>query len=203
MSSYDYPGREQGGWTASDLGILSFIDAPIGFALGLAGSVPFFTFLAVLPRGRRATQIASRRADLAVLGQFLPRGRCWRILHLFDLVVFGSILEELVYRGFFVYLLGGLIGNVVVALSIGLALCLCLHLYQGVHRLGRHVAFYVIVVTLLYSPLGLGGAIGFHIGCNFLYTMNLKSVMRYYCSHRNDRGRVEPAQVEERPATSP
>jgi hypothetical protein len=183
VGSYDYPCREHVGWSASDTGVVSPLVAGIAVILGAAASLPYLRLLAALPRGSRGPQVASRRADLAVLGQNLPRGRFWRGLNLFKLVLLGPLLEEVVWRGFFVYRLGNLIGSVAAAIAIGLALCLCVHLYQGAHCIGRHIAFYTIVVTLLYSPLGLTAAVGFHVGCDFWYAMNSGAVVRHYRSY--------------------
>lgn len=196
VGSYHYVGREQTGWMAGDLGIQSPLISTVALFIGAAASPSYLQIVAALHRRSRWPQVASRHADLAVLGSYLPRGRFWQGLKLFRLVLLGPVLEEIVFRGFFVYQLGILIGSVAVAVAIGLALCLCLHVYQGTHLLGRHVAFYVIVVALLYSPLGLTAAIGFHIGCNYCYAMNLAALVRYYRSCRHDRGRTKAAQVE-------
>jgi hypothetical protein len=178
FGSYDHVGRQLVGWTVGEIGCSPPIVAPAAVIVGLLLSVPYSMFMDYGARRSAKKRTAFRREDLAVLGQNLPRGRVWQIVKLLELVIISPVLEEIVYRGFFVYCLGTMIGNVVLALVIGLVMCLCLHLYQGWHLIHRHIAFYAIVVSLLYSPLGLTAAIGFHVGCNFRYAMHVAKLAR-------------------------
>ena len=84
------------------------------------------------------------------------------------------MLEEIAYRGFFVFYLSQLIPGVFVAVLTGWLLCVLVHLYQGNSRILPVTVFYAFATCLIFSPIGLFGAIGFHIYCNLGFVLQLR-----------------------------
>lgn len=59
---------------------------------------------------------------------------------------------------------------------VGWLLCVAVHLYQGTRRILPVTIFYAVATSLLFSPVGLLGAIGFHSGCNLEYVLRLREM---------------------------
>lgn len=118
------------------------------------------------------------QADLQYLRQsrvhyFLPRGRTAQVLSGLLIALLGPIHEEIVYRGFLVYMLGNLTGQTVLAILFGLVLCLWVHLYQGWRAMLGHFLFYASAITILYSPAGLLAVLVMHIANNLHHVLTL------------------------------
>ena len=115
-----------------------------------------------------------------VLQMNLPRGKFAQGLQLFDTSLFSPVFEEIVYRGFFVYLMGNVIGSPVVGVLIGLLLFVWVHLYLGPSKIIPGVIFFLACAGLLYSPFGLLSVIAFHITWNARYAFGLRAQCKRY-----------------------
>lgn len=118
------------------------------------------------------------------IGYFLPRGRIAQLLQVFETAVLGPIHEEIVYRGFFVYMLGNLSGYPALGVLVGLVLCITVHLYQGYWGIPYHVLFFAAVVVIMYSPAGLLTAIVMHVTNNLQHAFTLPAYAKEYLSER-------------------
>jgi membrane protease YdiL (CAAX protease family) len=90
-----------------------------------------------------------------------PSRRIQKVFFLIALLL-NPFTEELVFRGVLVHQLGMVTGSVPLAAGLGLMLCLVGHLHQGILASPFHAAFFATTVLLLYTRLGLAGAIGLH-----------------------------------------
>lgn len=160
-------------WSFTDIGFRQSIWWGWCFCVGVAVAVPFKFGLGKLYRRLpKQNRKLSDRLGAALLFESVPRGSRTRFLDNLETALISPVIEELVYRGFFVFLLSQLIGSVIAGILIGLVVWILLHLYLGPRTIPSIVAFYVVSVMLLFSPLGLVGAIGFHVACNIHYLIH-------------------------------
>lgn len=115
-----------------------------------------------------------------VLQMNLPRGKFAQGLQFFDTSFFSPVFEEIIYRGFFVYFLGNVIGSPVIGVLIGLLLFVWVHLYLGPSKIIPGVTFFLACVGLLYSPFGLLSVIAFHVTWNAHYVFGLRAQCKRY-----------------------
>ncbi len=127
----------------------------------------------------------------------LPRGRMAQALSAFQTAVIGPVFEEIICRGFFVYYLGQLVGSPWAGVGFGFAVCVWLHLYQGVRRILPVVAFYFCTVLLLYWS-GLLGAIAFHVLCNTSVVLAFRNHAQSYVEFIKSCRTAETAKRRER-----
>lgn len=162
-------------WTWADVGFKGWI---AGF-LGLLAAI-------ILERENFGRNYQDKppitRHMLACFRTHLPRGRTSQCVASLNTAVISPICEELVYRGFFVFFLGSLIGHLW-SVVIGLILCLWLHLYQGREYLVQHVKFFAVACFLLYSPAGIVGVILFHVTANTIFLIGLGRWTKAYIRH--------------------
>ncbi|MGE3630633.1 MAG: CPBP family glutamic-type intramembrane protease, partial [Sandaracinaceae bacterium] len=74
--------------------------------------------------------------------------------------------EESITRGILVVMLGHALGSAWLGIAVGLLVNVLVHIYQGRANLTYHVLFYAATVALLYSPVGLAGAIACHLAAD-------------------------------------
>jgi hypothetical protein len=144
-----------------------------GFLAALALSWPFTAVAQVL---QRRAAIALGRGESPSLDwsvRYRRLGRTELLLVLAQTVFLIPMLEEVVQRGVLVYHLGIVIASPLSTIAGGLLLFLLLHAYHGIDAMPSAVLFYAIVIALLYSPLGLVGCYGFHVGCNALFAWSV------------------------------
>jgi hypothetical protein len=162
-------------WTWDSIGVAKGPDGFMAVIVGLSSVVAFAGVLgaayAVAPR-EMTTSPAPYRSLL--LRRHLSRGQAAGFLHASDLVLISPAIEEVVCRGFLVYLAGELFGSVLLAVAIGLLLSIAEHLYMGPGVVLSVALFYLSTIALLYSPFGLVSALVFHAGCN----------ARFFACHR-------------------
>lgn len=92
-----------------------------------------------------------------------PRPRRQKAAAWIAFCVFNPVIEELLFRGVLVYQSALAINSIWAPLLVGFAASIGNHWYQGRRMMALHIPFYWVAIGLLFSPLGLGGAIGFHI----------------------------------------
>lgn len=154
-------------------------------AVGLVVSVVFNACLSwpgYLSSG--TVQSPDVKCTIATLRTRLPRGKLAQLAGGFRCVCSSPLFEELVYRGFFVFHFSQLASSVFLAVFVGWLLCVVVHLYQATGRILSVTIFYGVATGLLFSPVGLLGAIGFHSGCNLEYVLRLRDIAERYLLKR-------------------
>ncbi|MEO0574628.1 MAG: CPBP family intramembrane glutamic endopeptidase [Pseudomonadota bacterium] len=161
---------------------------PLALLTGAACYVVFLVVFNVLlaRSGHHDTFCANAYVSMRAL---VPRERTSQV-QLVAALSINPFTEELLYRGFLVYFLGTVSGSPLSFFFIGLAVCLGAHAYQHWHMMWFHVAFYVVVVAILYSPLGIVGAIGCHFVGDIYPLTQVKANLLVYRNIR--RLRREP-----------
>ncbi len=149
------------------------------------GAVAYGLYLATvgdLLQGNQEAEIRSRWRSWLSLWPREPHGKRLTAA----LLMVNPFVEEIVSRGLLVYALGHTLGTPWPGIALGLVFCIVLHLYQGRTAIGFHIGFYLVTVALLYSPLGLLGA----IACHFLADTQALRTERIVRGHRLWRARV-------------
>lgn len=77
-------------------------------------------------------------------------------------LLLNPVTEELLMRGSLIHQLGLMLHLWLVPIAVGFVLNAVLHFYQGWWAQVSHVLFFSLVLGLLYSPMGLAGAIVEH-----------------------------------------
>jgi len=176
-------------WSFDSIGFSSRFHWVWGTAVGVGWAIVFMIILAYLYRfASRHTKDSPDSSDAVLIRMNLPRGRTAQMLQFFETVFFCPTFEEFIYRGFFVYLVGNVVGSAVAGIFIGLLFCIWLNLYMGPSKLLSVVSFFVASIVLLYSPFGLLSVIAFHATCNTRYMIHLQlRSARYLAFVRDSR----------------
>jgi hypothetical protein len=172
----------RGDWTLESVGIRqdthwldAFIAGEIGYLLLIV------TYLAILwPSGRLGhMRLVAVRGNLRAW----PRGRAAQWFARLFIMVFNPFTEELVMRGVLIYQWGLLLGSPVIPILVGFVLNGALHWYQGWRMQLWHALYFVMSVSLLYSPWGLLAAIVAHIFGDVVPMLVLRrQLMRAYAT---------------------
>jgi hypothetical protein len=93
-----------------------------------------------------------------------PRGALARGLRFLDTGFIAPLSEDLIHRGFLVYLLGETCGSHALAIAAGWLLFVLVHLYQGWWSAVILQFFFWASIGLLYSPYGLVAVMTLHVG---------------------------------------
>lgn len=146
----------------SDVGFKANVHPVI--ALGLGGAAFLLLDAALARVAKRAGYLDKLQdANVEAIRSFWPRERGQKTLAVVAICVFNPVTEEFIYRGVLVYMVGSMIGSFVATVSVGFLLNLLTHLYQGRVPMISQMLFYALAVSLLFSPLGLAGAVGLHV----------------------------------------
>lgn len=175
--------HHDGGWTAESVGVSGAAHPAAAFTLGVA----LFLGLTVCYRSavRKARlAIPYTRACLRACFSLMPRHPAERVVVLFLLITLNPVTEELCFRGLLVHQLGMWSGSVWLGVAVGAVANTVNHLYQGWLLTSFHLAFFGLAVCILYSPLGLLGAIGFHFAADALPFLFIRSDLRWYVAAR-------------------
>ena len=170
-----------------DLGFQAACNVPLAFIAGLAVYCLYAELLFAIPAKRKSNELGRLEAWFATVRCFIPRDRRTRWLNMVTVGFLNPVTEEILFRGVFVYYLAARTGSLWIALPVGLCLCLATHLYQGLRTLPHHAAFFLLSTAILYSPLGLIGAIGCHFGGDVMPFLKLRSAMRSLGLLRRER----------------
>jgi len=153
------------GWSLESIGVSSLQSFLKDCAAGAGLVVPYQIALVMWNRlrGREVTPSLSLQF-LYARGCLLGTVRC------ISIVFITPLFEEFIYRGIFVFHIGRKFNILPYMAVIGLIAHVWAHLYQGTRLVSVQACFAVILLVLLFSPLGLAGAIGFHMALNaFVY----------------------------------
>lgn len=153
-----YP--EQWTWTTAGLKT----DVPLTLSAGV-GFVVYIVWLVLINVVFKLKGGDRRLVDGMVrsMAALVPRERAQKAMAWVAFCVFNPVIEELLFRGILIYQTSLVLGSAWLPITVGLLVNIGNHWYQGGRSMLLHVPFFAIAVALLFSPLGLGGAIGFHI----------------------------------------
>lgn len=121
-----------------------------------------------------------------------PREPRQKVAMWIGVCLLNPITEELLFRGILIYQLSEAIGNTALPVLLGFLVTLANHAYQGPRSVFLHSLYYVFAIGLLFSPMGIMGAIGMHFAGDIapvsLMKRNLKS---YRERHRRSEKKVD------------
>lgn len=175
-----------GGWTLDSVGVSKRVSPLVAFLTGL-GEFGLFTLLTRWTFAFFGSPFAYLQAVTRANALFAPRGRARGVAMIAMAALINPVVEELMFRGLLVYQLVVVGSPVWLALLVGALVNATNHAYQG--RLGVvfHLTFYAAAVGLLFSPVGLVGAIGFHFGGGLLPVIQYRAHLRAYRAARRAR----------------
>jgi hypothetical protein len=149
-------------WTWETIGLKGPGPTVVGLCLGV---LTYALFTAALTFYLQASGGLEKFADdsTRTMAGIWPRPRRQKAAAWIAFCVFNPVIEELLFRGVLVYQSALALNSIWAPLLVGFAVSVGNHWYQGRRMMTLHIPFYWIAVGLLFSPAGLGGAIGFHI----------------------------------------
>ncbi|MBL9164873.1 MAG: hypothetical protein JNL18_19245 [Planctomycetaceae bacterium] len=149
-------------WTWETVGFKGPASTIAGLCVGI---LVYALFTALLTFYLRASGGLEKFADdsTRTMAGIWPRPRRQKAAAWIAFCVFNPVIEELLFRGVLVYQAALAMNSIWAPLLVGFAASIGNHWYQGRRMMALHIPFYWVAVGLLFSPLGLGGAIGFHI----------------------------------------
>ena len=124
--------------------------------------------------------VVIEHSDATIIRSHVPRGSVAQAMQAADTALASPILEDIIYRGFFVYAIGQVTQSYVIGIFIGYFLCCLLHLYQGPKHFFSVTLFFVASAALLYSPLGLASVFAFHCLSNLWFVIQLRPMTKSY-----------------------
>ena len=148
-------------WSWPTVGLKTAVPVAASAVLGFAVYGAFLALLIVWARLRGYGQLLD--GTVRSMAALIPRGRGQKAMAWVALCIFNPVIEELLFRGVLVYQTALAVRSVWWPIAAGLIVNIGTHWYQGARSMRIHVPFYFISVALLFSPLGLAGAIGFHV----------------------------------------
>lgn len=148
-------------WTWPTVGLKTAVPVAASAVIGFAAYGVLLALLIVWARLSGYGQVLD--GTVRSMAALIPRGRGQKAMAWIALCVFNPVIEELLFRGVLVYQTALAVGSVWWPIAAGLIVNIGTHWYQGARSMRVHVPFYVFAVALLFSPLGLAGAIGFHV----------------------------------------
>jgi membrane protease YdiL (CAAX protease family) len=175
-----------GGWTLDSVGVSKRVTPMIAFLTGL-GEFGLFTLLTQWTFAFFGSPFAYLQSATRANAVFAPGGRvrCLAMTSMGTLI--NPVAEEVMFRGLLVYQLVVVGSPVWLALLVGALVNAANHSYQGRLEAAFHLAFYAAAVGLLFSPVGLVGAIGFHFGGDLLPVIQYRAQLRAYRAARRAR----------------
>jgi membrane protease YdiL (CAAX protease family) len=177
-------------WTFSSVGVRQeFPIADFFFGVFAYGVLILLLHLIFRMGGVHDSQADNTMINMAALWPREPRQK---LAMWIGVCILNPITEELLFRGILVYQLGEAIGNTELAVLLGFFVTLANHAYQGSRSVLLHSLYYVFAIGLLFSPMGIMGAIGMHFAGDIvpvsLIKRNLKS---YRVRHRREAKKID------------
>jgi membrane protease YdiL (CAAX protease family) len=180
-------------WSPSDVGVTTIRSPIVSWLVGVWCYVPFLVVYSWVIRLCRLEQRLTEDAFEWIRVRW-PRDRIQKRLLLFSACVLNPITEEVLFRGILVYNLGHVLGDVRIAMAIGLTFSLLVHLYQGWLAMPGQLLFHAMAILLLFSPFGLIGCIGFHFAGDLWPMWSTQRLFQAWVERQRQR------RLERRPA---
>lgn len=179
-----------GFWNAESIGVSNEVEPLVAFGAGFGEYFLFAwacnAFAVGVGAGQRYS-MAALRANALVL----PSSTGQRALVFAVLGFANPVTEELWFRGLLVYQFHSIGAPLAVAIGLGAVVDLLNHAYQGRVLILFHLAFYACAVALLYSPLGLYGAIGLHFAADIMPWLGYRKQLSHYRAMRRQARRAK------------
>lgn len=175
-------------WTWPTVGLKTVVPLAISASIGFVAYGGLLAILIAVAHfiGGEGGLLDGTVRSMAAL---IPRGRGQKVMTWLAFCVFNPVIEELLFRGVLVYQTSLAIGSVWLPIALGLAVNIGNHWYQGWRSMLLHIPFFAIAVALLFSPLGLAGAIGFHFAGDIVPMALMRGQLRQFRErHRRGRG---------------
>jgi membrane protease YdiL (CAAX protease family) len=177
-------------WTFSTVGVVG--DFPVAdFFVGVFAYGVLILLLHLIFRmgGVHDSQADNSMINMATLWPREPRQK---VAMWIGVCLLNPITEELMFRGILIYQLSEAIGNTELPLLLGFCVTLANHAYQGPRSVFLHALYYVFAVGLLFSPMGLMGAIGMHFAGDIVPVSMMKRNLKSYRErHRRSAKKVD------------
>jgi membrane protease YdiL (CAAX protease family) len=169
--------------TLDSIGVSRQISPLSAFAAGTLICAAFLAFWVwIIRRLGRADEFAD--LEVQALALVLPRSPNQKVLACIAIVFLNPLTEEAVFRGVLVHHFSYLSGGLGLPIAVGLAANLMNHLYQGLRLQVFHLGIFIVAVAILFSPLGLIGAVGFHFVGDLVPTLTARrDLHRYRARH--------------------
>lgn len=181
-----YASYRAGDWTLEGAGVSERVSPLVAFVTGV-GEFGLFTLLVQWTFAFVGSPFAYLQAATRANALFAPRGRVRRLSMTAIATLINPVTEELLFRGLLVHQFVVVGAPVWMALSVGALVNATNHAYQGRLAVVFHLTFYAAVVGLLFSPVGLCGAIGFHFAGDVLPVIQYRAQLRAYRAARRAR----------------
>jgi len=184
-----FVGYRGGAFTAESVGASTRVPALVAFATGFG---EYFLFQYLWAAGLGVLGL-SERVWVAVLranAAAQPRHRLERIGVALLVMFVNPVTEELMTRGLLVHQLA-LSVPTGLAIALGAVVNAIHHAYQGWTLAPVHLLFYAATIALLYSPLGLFGAIGFHFAADAMSVVGQRKSLRAYRELRRQQRKAK------------
>lgn len=188
LAFFAYP--EQ--WTWPTVGLKT--EVPLAVSAGI-GFVAYGGLLAILIAVAHFSGGEGRLLDGTVrsMAALIPRGRGQKAMAWIAFCVFNPVIEELLFRGVLIYQTSLAIGSPWLPIAAGLVVNIGNHWYQGRRSMLLHIPFFAIAVALLFSPLGLAGAIGFHVAGDVVpMSLTRRQLRQFRQRHRRGASAAAP-----------
>ena len=172
-------------WTWETVGLNGLALTIIGLCVGV---LVYALFTAVLTFYLQATGGLEKFADdsTRIMAGIWPRPRRQKVAVWIAFCVLNPVIEELLFRGVLVYQMALAINSIWAPLLVGFVVSIGNHWYQGRRMMALHIPFYWIAVGLLFSPLGLAGAIGFHFAGDIVpMSLTRRQLRQFRARHRH------------------
>lgn len=180
----------QSSWTFSTVGFRQeFPIADFFFGVFAYGVLLLLLHLIFRMGGVHDSQADNTMINMAALWPREPRQK---LAMWIGVCILNPITEELLFRGILVYQLGEAIGNTELAVLLGFFVTLANHAYQGLRSVLLHSLYYVFAIGLLFSPMGMMGAIGMHFAGDIVPVSLMKRNLKSYRErHRREAKKVD------------
>jgi membrane protease YdiL (CAAX protease family) len=195
-----------GAWTLESVGVSSRVPPLLAFLAGV-GEFGLFTLLTQSAFAFAGSPFAYLQAATRANVLFSAHGRVRRLAIAAIAMLINPIAEELMFRGLLVHQLVVVGAPLTLSLTLGALINATNHAYQGRFAVLFHLVFYGASVFLVFSPIGLVGAIGFHFAADVLPVVQYRTQLRAYRTARRalrsnsglQRARSSAAEYQERP----
>jgi membrane protease YdiL (CAAX protease family) len=179
-------------WTAATVGFTQeFPGADFGVGLFAYAFLLIILGFVFRLKGNGEAQADNTVTTMAALWPRQPRQKLAMTI---AVCLINPIAEELIFRGILVYQLGLALGSFQLPIVLGLLVSLANHAYQGRRAILLHTLYYVFAIGLLFSPMGLIGAIGMHFAGDIAPVSLMKRNLKNYRErHRRQAKPVDQA----------
>lgn len=176
-----------GAFNAESVGVSARVSPLVAFATGV-GEYFLVRYVLALVLGAFGLTARVWAAVLRANASARPRNPLELLGVTILVVLVNPVTEELMTRGLLVHQWAALGAPVWLTITVGAVVNAINHAYQGRTLAPVHLMLYAATVAILYSPIGLFGAIGFHFAADAAaFAGSRKSLLQYREFRRQQR----------------